>query len=159
VVRYLEVPQPPRPLTVGGALRILVILASPTDLPDLDVEAEWRRVREATSATVQTGAVVIDRLPAPTMAELSAWLGHHDVHICTSWDTADYDQRIDSGVVYFCDQYGRSVAVGPDTLGPFLHDHDPLRLVLLNACRSARVDATDPFGGWRRVWSSRMSAR
>jgi hypothetical protein len=147
VVRYLEVPQPPRPLTVGGALRILVILASPTDLPDLDVEAEWRRVREATSATVQTGAVVIDRLPAPTMAELSAWLGHHDVHILHFVGHGDYDQRIDSGVVYFCDQYGRSVAVGPDTLGPFLHDHDPLRLVLLNACRSARVDATDPFGG------------
>ena len=30
---------------------------------------------------------------------------------------------------------------------PRLHDHDPLRFVFLNACRSARADATDPFGG------------
>ena len=47
VVRYLEVPQPPRPLTVDGALRILVVISSPTDLPELDVEAEWRRVQDA----------------------------------------------------------------------------------------------------------------
>ena len=147
VVRYLDVPYPPRPLAVGGALHILVVLASPTDLPDLDVEAEWRRVQDALSARVGNGTVVINRLPAPTMAELSAWLGTKDVHILHFVGHGDYDVRTQSGVVYFCDQYGRSVPVGPDTLGPFLHDHDPLRLVLLNACRSARVDVTDPFGG------------
>ena len=32
-------------------------------------------------------------------------------------------------------------------LGPYLRDHDPLRMVVLNACRSARTDAVDPFGG------------
>jgi hypothetical protein len=147
LVRYLEVPHPPRPLTVGGALHILVVLSAPTDLPDLDVEAEWRRVQEATSTKVANGTVVIDRLPAPTMAELSAWLGRADVHILHFVGHGDYDERTESGVVYFCDQYGRSVAVGPDLLGPFLHDHDPLRLVLLNACRSARVDDADPFSG------------
>ena len=147
LVRYLEVPYPPRPLAVRGALHILVVLASPTDLPDLDVEGEWRRVREAMSAQVGNGTVVIERLPTPTMAALSAWLGHHEVHILHFVGHGDYDERSQCGVVYFCDEYGRSVAVGPDTLGPFLHDHDPLRLVLLNACRSARVDATDPFGG------------
>ena len=147
LVRYLEVPHPPRPLTVGGALHILVVLSAPTDLPDLDVEAEWRRVQEATSTKVRNGTVVIERLPAPTMAELAAWLGHEDVHILHFVGHGDYDERSQSGVVYFCDQYGRSVAVGPDVLGPFLHDHDPLRLVLLNACRSARVDDTDPFSG------------
>ena len=147
LVRYLEVPHPPRPLTVGGALRILVVLSAPTNLPDLDVEAEWRRVQEATETKVRNGTVVVERLPAPTMAELSAWLEHEDVHILHFVGHGDYDERVQSGVVYFCDQYGRSVAVGPDLLGPFLHDHDPLRLVLLNACRSARVDDTDPFSG------------
>lgn len=147
LVRYLEVPYPPRPLAVGGALRILAVLSSPTDLPDLDVEGEWRRLRRAMAAKVGQGTVVVDRLPEPTMAQLSAWLEHQDVHILHFVGHGDYDERSQSGIVYFCDQYGRSVAVGPDTLGPFLHDHDPLRLALLNACRSARADATDPFGG------------
>src|SRR5215204_5218143 len=55
VVRYLEVPQPPRPLAVDGALRILVVISSPTDLPELDVEAEWRRVQDALATKVEEG--------------------------------------------------------------------------------------------------------
>ena len=147
LVRYLEAPYPPRPLVVGGPLHMLVVLASPTDLADLDVEAEWRRLQKAMSAQIANGTVVLERLAVPTLAELTEWLRREDVHVLHFVGHGDYDERIQSGVVYFCDQYGRSVAVGPETLGPFLHDHDPLRFVFLNACRSARVDATDPFGG------------
>ncbi len=147
VVRYLEVPQPPRPLVVDGALRILVVISSPTDLPELDVEAEWRRVQDAMAARVQQGLVKIDRLPAPTIAALGAWLRHNDVHILHFIGHGDFDERIQDGVIYFTDRYGRSTKVSPTILGPYLRDHDPLRLVLLNACQSARVDATDPFSG------------
>jgi len=147
VVRYLEVPQPPRPLTVDGALRILVVISSPTDLPELDVEAEWRRVQDALAAKVDQGTVKIDRLPAPTIQALSAWLRQNDVHILHFIGHGDYDDRIQDGVVYFQDRYGRSTKVSPTVLGPYLRDHDPLRLVLLNACQSARVDSTDPFSG------------
>jgi hypothetical protein len=59
----------------------------------------------------------------------------------------DYDENQQEGVLYFCDQYGRSVAVPPGVLGPYLHDHDPLRLVFLNACQSGRLGAADPFSG------------
>ena len=147
VVRYLEVPQPPRPLTVDGALRILVVISSPTDLPELDVEAEWRRVQDALANKVDEGTVKIDRLPAPTVQALSAWLRQNDVHILHFIGHGDYDDRIQDGVVYFQDRYGRSTKVSPTVLGPYLRDHDPLRLVLLNACQSARVDTTDPFSG------------
>ena len=148
VVRYLEVPQPPRPLVVDGALRILVVISSPTDLPELDVEAEWRRVQDAmASRGSRRGVVKLDRLPAPTVQSLATWLRHHDVHVLHFIGHGDYDERIQDGVVYFADRYGRSVKVSPTVLGPYLRDHDPLRLVLLNACQSARVDATDPFSG------------
>ena len=147
VVRYLEVPQPPRPLAVDGALRILVVISSPTDLPELDVEAEWRRVQDTMAARVEQGLVKVDRLPAPTMAALGAWLRHHDVHILHFIGHGDYDEQIQDGVVFLTDRYGRSSKVSPTILGPYLRDHDPLRLVLLNACQSARVDATDPFSG------------
>ena len=147
VVRYLEVPQPPRPLAVDGALRILVVISSPTDLPELDVEAEWRRVQDALATKVAEGTVKIDRLPAPTIQALSAWLRQNDVHILHFIGHGDYDDRIQDGVVYFQDRYGRSTKVSPTVLGPYLRDHDPLRLVLLNACQSARVDTTDPFSG------------
>jgi hypothetical protein len=147
VVRYLEVPQPPRPLAVDGALRILAVISSPTDLPELDVEAEWRRVQDALESRVAAGTVKLDRLPAPTVQALSAWLRQNDVHILHFIGHGDYDERIQDGVIYFQDRYGRSTKVSPTVLGPYLRDHDPLRLVLLNACQSARVDSTDPFSG------------
>ena len=88
LVRYLEVPQPPRPLTVDGPLRVLVVLSSPTDLPELDVEAEWRRMQDMLASRVAAGAVQLDRLPAPTTTELAAWLRATRSMCCTSSATA-----------------------------------------------------------------------
>ena len=147
LVRYLEVPHPPRPLTVDGPLRILVILSSPTDLPELDVEAEWRRMQDMLATRVAAGAVQLDRLPSPTTTELAAWLRSHEVHVLHVIGHGDFDEGQQEGVLYFCDEYGRSVAVPPAVLGPYLHDHDPLRLVFLNACQSGRLGAADPFSG------------
>jgi hypothetical protein len=147
VVRYLEVVQPPRPLAVEGPLRILVVLSSPTDMPELDVEAEWRRMQDLLGPRVDSGAVHLDRLPAPTTSELASWLRSHDTHVLHVIGHGDYDENQQEGVLYFCDQYGRSVPVAAGVLGPYLHDHDPLRLVFLNACQSGRLGATDPFSG------------
>jgi CHAT domain/Carbohydrate family 9 binding domain-like len=147
VVRYLEVVQPPRPLAVEGPLRILAVLSSPTDLPELDVEAEWRRMQDLLAPRVDSGAVHLDRLPDPTTGELASWLRSHDTHVLHVIGHGDYDETQQEGVLYFCDQYGRSVPVPAGVLGPYLHDHDPLRLVFLNACQSGRLGAADPFSG------------
>ena len=147
VVRYLEVVQPPRPLAVEGPLRILVVLSSPTDLPELDVQAEWRRMQDLLAPRVDSGAVHLDRLPDPTTGELASWLRLHDTHVLHVIGHGDYDETQQEGVLYFCDQYGRSVPVPAGVLGPYLHDHDPLRLVFLNACQSGRLGAADPFSG------------
>ena len=65
VVRYLEVADTPRTLDVDGPLRILVVIASPTDMPELDVEAEWNRVNAALADRVSQGTVQLDRLEQP----------------------------------------------------------------------------------------------
>jgi hypothetical protein len=147
VVRYLEVPQPPRPLAVSGALRVLTVIAAPEDQPPLDVDREWRRVQEALRDRIAQGTVRVDRLPEATMPALREWLRRNEVHVLHFIGHGDYDSRIQDGVLCFTDRYGRSVRVTPSQLGPHLRDHDPLRLVVLNACHSARVDSTDPFSG------------
>ncbi len=50
VVRYLEFPGRVRPLPVSPPLRVLVLIASPTDFPRLDVAAEWDKLRQALGA-------------------------------------------------------------------------------------------------------------
>jgi CHAT domain len=147
VVRYLEVPMTPRALGIHGALRILVVVSSPTDLPELDVEAEWRRVQDALAIRTAQGTVHLDRLEQPTLSALSKWIRTQDVHVLHFIGHGEYDAQLQDGVLYFCDRYGRRAPVSSTVLGPYVRDHDPLRLVFLNACQSARVDGTDPFSG------------
>jgi hypothetical protein len=147
VVRYLEVAHPPVPKVVEGALHVLAVIASPSDLPELDVDGEWRRMKAALKPKIDDGTVRLDRLPKPIIAELSSWLRHHDVHVLHFIGHGDYDPQAQDGILYFTDAHERQFPVGPSILGPYLRDHDPLRLVVLNACQSARADATDPFGG------------
>ncbi len=147
VVRFLDLPRPPRPIAVDGPLRILVVISSPTDLEELDVEAEWARIQEALAPKMADRVVVVDRLPEATLTELGRWLRQHPTHVVHFVGHGDFDQRIREGVIYFQDDRGRSKAVTSSVLGPFLRDHDPLRMVVLNACRSARTDLVDPYGG------------
>jgi hypothetical protein len=147
VVRFLDVPQVPRPMAVDGPLRVLAIISSPTDLEELDVEAEWQRIGEALAPRIQAGLVVLDRLPSATLADLGPWLRQHETHVIHFVGHGDFDESLREGVVYFQDEHGRSSPVTSSVLGPYLRDHDPLRMVVLNACRSARTDAVDPFGG------------
>jgi len=147
LVRYLEVSNPPRPFKVNGALRILVVVSSPGDLPPLDVEGEWNKVSEALTEQLTQGLVHLDRLPAATIDELQEWLRHHDVHILHFIGHGDFDEQKRDGVLWWTDRYGRGVQVTSTLLGPHVRDHDPLRLIVLNACQTARVDASDPFSG------------
>ncbi|GAA5159264.1 CHAT domain-containing protein [Ornithinimicrobium tianjinense] len=147
VVRYLDVPQTLRPLAVGGALHVLVIISAPTDLQELDVEAEWARAQAALKERVEAGTVVLHRLGEPTLASLGTWLRTHTAHVLHFIGHGDFDEAREDGVLYFCDRYGRSVPVTAAVLGPYVNDHDPLRLIVLNACRTASGDAQDPFAG------------
>ena len=47
LVRYLDLPDPPQPLSVEGPLRLLVMISSPSDYAELDVEREWNALTGA----------------------------------------------------------------------------------------------------------------
>lgn len=55
LVRYLELSQPIETLSVPAPLRILGMIASPADLPGLDVARERQRVEETTKAVRDEG--------------------------------------------------------------------------------------------------------
>jgi streptogramin lyase len=147
VVRYMDTGVPPRAMAVSGPLRILAVISSPHDLPELDVDREWRRLQDALHERIDEGTVTLDRLQQPTLSALGRWLRNEEAHILHFIGHADFDPQIGDGVVFFCDEYGRRAAVTPATLGPYLQDHDPLRLVLLNACQTGRGDTSDSFDG------------
>jgi CHAT domain len=147
VVRYLDVNHPPRPLAVQGPLRILAVISSPHDLPPLDVEHEWSKIHEVLAERECMGRVVVDRLPYPSLSELQKWLRRHEVHVLHFVGHGDFDGRTGDGTLAFCGPLGRMAPVTSVQLGAHVRDHDPLRLVVLNACRTATTDNMDTFSG------------
>jgi CHAT domain len=147
VVRYLDVANPPQPLAVRGPLRILVVISSPQDLPPLDVEHEWSQIHEVLAEKERMGLVIVNRLPYPSLSELQKWLRRHEVHVLHFVGHGDFDGRTGDGLLAFCDRLGRLSPVTSVQLGAHVRDHDPLRLVVLNACRTATTDNMDAFSG------------
>jgi CHAT domain len=149
LVRFLEVPDPPRPLPVSPPLRVLVMISSPHDpsFAELDVEQEWAKLHGVLGGLEQAGLVQLERLETATLGALRQQLRRADWHVLHFIGHGGFDPHAQDGVLVLEDQGGGSRLVTAQALGVPLHNHDPLRLVVLNACEGARADPTDPFAG------------
>ena len=147
VVRYLELPEAPKALEVESPLRVLVVVAKPTDVPELDVEREWTNLEGAMASLTEQRLVSLDRLRSATMHELARALLKSEYHVLHFIGHGGYDESGQQGVLVFEDEHGRSRLVPAEELGAHLHDHHPMGLVVLNSCEGARAGRTDPFAG------------
>ncbi|MEE8523115.1 MAG: SUMF1/EgtB/PvdO family nonheme iron enzyme, partial [Thermoanaerobaculia bacterium] len=146
VVRYLELPEPLQKLTVRPPLKMLVMVASPNDYPELDAEQEWRRLNEALGDYQQRGLIQLERLEGATLAALQRRLRRGGAHIFHFIGHGHFDQQSQKGALILEDESGRGLPVSAEDLGIMLHDHAP-RLVVLNACEGARTSQLNPFAG------------
>ena len=147
LVRYLELPGRVRPLAVKPPVRLLVMVASPSDFPALDVESEWNKLQEALRRLEDTGRVQVDRVPSGSLADLQRQLRRAEYHVFHYIGHGTYDTQANDGVLAFEGPQGRGQLVSGTDLGALLHDHRTLRLVLLNSCEGARSGRTDPYSG------------
>jgi tetratricopeptide (TPR) repeat protein len=147
IVRFLELPEPVRALVVKPPLRVLAMVASPSDLPILDVEQEWARLRDALGDLHASQKVVIERLEKATLSALQRRLKDDLYHVFHFVGHGGFDESAQDGILILEDQSGRGRAVSGQTLGTLLYDHKSMRLVVLNACEGARASRTDPFAG------------
>ena len=146
LVRYLDLPDPPVPLSVDGPLRLLVMISSPCDYPPLDVEQEWSLVTAALAQQQSEGRVIVQRLAA-NMSTLRSRLRREQFHMFHFVGHGRYRPDWGDGVLVMEDRNGRSHEVTGDELGGLLNEYDPTRLAVLNACEGARSGARDPFAG------------
>jgi len=149
LVRYLELPDPPSPLTVQPPLHVLVMIGpSPDGYSPLDVEQEWTKLREALRGLDQEAErVTVERLERPTLGALLERLRAGEFHVFHFIGHGGFDPELDDGVLILEDASGGIQQVTGEDLGGLLNDHEAMRLAVLNACEGARADATDPFAG------------
>ena len=146
LVRYLDLPDPPHPLSVEGPLRLLVMISSPSDYPALDTEQEWGLLTSALARQQAEGRVIVERLAA-SMSTLRQRLRRDEFHVFHFIGHGRYRPDWGSGVLVMEDRAGRAQEVTGEELGGLLTEYDQARLAVLNACEGARSDASDPFAG------------
>jgi Tol biopolymer transport system component/flagellar biosynthesis GTPase FlhF len=148
LVRYLDLPDPPEPLTVAGPLRLLVMISSPSsdDYEPLDVEQEWNLLNNALAQPQEDRQVIIERLPA-NMNTLRRRLRQEEFHIFHFVGHGFYNPEWGDGALIMEGRNGRAHAVTGEELGGLLNESDATRLAVLNACEGARGGVNDPFAG------------
>lgn len=147
IVRYLDLPLPSGPLRVEPPLRILVMISSPEDVPDLDVDEEWGRLNAALGDLIRDGAVVLERLERASLSTLRWRLKGADYHVFHFIGHGGVDAVTQRGVLVLEDDDGRSDVVEAETIAGVLSAEKTLRLALLNACEGGRASGGDVFAG------------
>ncbi len=147
IVRYVELPEPTRPLELKPPIRILVMISSPYNVLQLNVEQEWQKLNDALQPLIKKGIVVLERLEHATLPALQKHLRRGDYHIFHYIGHGDFDAQTQDGVLVLEDEFHQAHRVSGKHLGTLLYDEKTLRLVLLNACEGARSSTTDPFAG------------
>jgi hypothetical protein len=145
LVRYVETQHPIAPLQVTPPLRILGMIASPTDLPPLDVATEKRRLERALRQL--GGLVSLTWLPGQTWEALQEHMLSGPWNVFHFVGHGGFDPAADEGLLALADEAGAQHLLTATQVGHLLADHQTLRLVVLNACEGAR-------GGIRDVFSS-----
>lgn len=135
------------PPAIDDKVRILGVVASPSDLAPLDVDAERTRVEQALAAVVDAGSVELDWLEPATPRRLRQALRDGNYHVLHYVGHSDFTAT-GNGVLFLENGTdGRSVTVDDTLFANLLSDQNLLRLVVLNSCEGARTTLTDPYAG------------
>ncbi len=145
VVRYLELPRPPTPLTVTAPLRVLGMVASPKGLEPLDVEREKQRIERALAGLQDEGLVELTWLEGQTWRHLQRAMRLGEWHVFHFIGHGGFDSARDEGLVALANDRGEMHRLLATQLGRLLANHRSLRLVVLNSCEGARGGKQDIF--------------
>lgn len=147
LVRYLEVPQPPQPLTITPPLRILGMIASPTDQLSLNVAREKERLEQALTTLVEEGLVELTWLPGQTWRDLhrATRPNQGPWHVFHFIGHGGFDKQREEGLLAFANRQGKSDLRTATEVARLLSSQTTLRLALLNACEGAYAGPRDIF--------------
>lgn len=145
IIRYPELQQSIKRMTVKPPLRILGMISIPCELSSLNVKEEKQRIEEAFEALQRKGIVELRWLSGQTWRDLQHEMLSGPWHIFHYIGHGSFNQNTDEGFIVLADQQGHEHHLTAKELSRLLSDHVSLRLVLLNSCESARGSENDIF--------------
>ncbi|WP_353510961.1 CHAT domain-containing protein [Intrasporangium sp.] len=146
IVRSFDALDVPAPVRVTAPLRVLVLISSPSDVPELAVAHEEELLRATTADLVSSGRLELVVLTDATLSALQRAL-LDTFHVFHFIGHGGFDETAGEGVLVLERPDGTAHRVGASRLGTLLHDASGMQLVVLNACEGARTSGRDAFSG------------
>jgi hypothetical protein len=145
LVRYVDVPEPVRPLQVQPPLQVLCMAALPGDLAHLDAAAEIQNLRDLLAPLIRQGLVNLEVVRGETWQDLQAAL-YRGCHVFHFIGHGGFDAERGEGRIAFADPDGLARPVPAAVLAELLSIAAlKPRLVVLSTCQSAAGVGTDVF--------------
>ena len=140
LVRYPDAAEPNKPLQVRAPVKVLAMVASPKDLPGLDIDAERKALEDAIRRNGSdaihlewTRDGTVDGLQEKLFDTRTRWNMFHFI------GHGDYDIDRDEGLIALVDSDGMTKEVPAPKLATMLLGLPSLRIVVLNACKGAQT--------------------
>ena len=140
IVRYTQVPEPAESLPIRGPLRILVVIASPVNLPSLHRDIQADELKVTLSGLQTQGRLEVEFLPHGTYAGLMRRLRTGGFHVLHTLGYTALDSETRQPVLLFEEENGLARKVSGDDLNDLLrknHAKEALRLIVICDCEQA----------------------
>jgi hypothetical protein len=144
IVRYLALGLPSDRPPVSAPLSILVLPGEESAAGELDLAEEQRELERAWS---ESGNVRIHVLRESTLEALREELLTREYHALHFMGHGGFSAATGEGTLAFSTKQGQRVWISGTELAEQLRDRSSLRLVFLNACRTAQAGAMAPYAG------------
>jgi CHAT domain-containing protein len=145
LVRDLAAPLASQPFPVQPPLRILGMVASPSDQVPLKIEAEQARLEMALQRAIWQGSVYLKWMRGQTWRDLQREMRGGPWHIFHFIGHGAYNPTGEEGLLALAGEDGKTALLGSAEAGRLLASHLSLRLIVLNACEGARGSTRDLF--------------
>jgi peptidoglycan hydrolase-like protein with peptidoglycan-binding domain len=147
LVRLLDTGSRVPPPRIGTTVRMLAVVASPSDLPALDVAGERRRIEQVVTGMAAAGRIELDWLDPASPRALRHALRDGNYHVLHYVGHSAFTAEGEGMLYLEQEPDGTSVPVDSTLFANLLSDQDRLRLVVLNSCEGARTTLSDPYAG------------
>ncbi|GIK66294.1 MAG: hypothetical protein BroJett018_40880 [Chloroflexota bacterium] len=149
IVRFPKETVVRRRVSLSYPLRLLVMIASPSDLPPLNVQQERTLLEKATADLRAKGLLEIDFLEDASLRTLQRTLRLKDYHIFHYIGHSSYDPESGIGTLALVDPLGENshFPVRAEALARELSEENTIRLVVLNSCHGARQNQQNAAEG------------
>ncbi len=146
VIRFIKGAARVAPLKAEHPLRVLVVIASPSDETPLDTTAEKERIMAALLPLTAKGLVDVTLIEGPdTWERLIDALRPNRTHILHFIGHGAFDEKNSEGVLIMEDADGKGIHIDSERFRVLMQGKSRLRLVVLNSCLGTHGDEAQPF--------------